>query len=585
MAELASCRGQFYTDYKINFEQILCTSDTIKKITKRIGEQPKEGCMNLKVKNFLLGSLFLAGVVAHADQAEFKPGEYVVKLKNTTNILSIKSIEAELGGVVIKRIPNSQIITLKRNRIEVQSEVLRTLNSVAIVEKAEPNYIYHINRIPNDPDLSKLWGLKNEGQEDSNKSVGVTGVDVAAEKAWDIETGSDNVLVAVIDTGLDYNHNDLKANAWTNESEANGKAGVDDDGNGYIDDIHGYDFANKDADPMDDHGHGSHVSGTIGATGDDGQGIVGVAWKVKIMGLKFLGADGSGSLDDALASIKYATKMGVNIMSNSWGGGGASDLMKEAIAESNNKNIIFTAAAGNHSGDNDANPSYPASYDVPNVISVAAVNNIGTLAYFSCYGKRTVHVSAPGVNVYSSTPSGYASWSGTSMATPHVSGVVALLLSHEPNLTPVEVRERLIKTSSPLGGLKNKVAANGMVNAFLALTNQVAPPDLNDPSNWLFSKEISISTPHPYNKNSNLSWEVEVSDAKDIALYFSQFDTEARYDKVAFYNREGKKIAEMDGNFGEGWSPAFPGNYVKVEFKSDGSVQRQGFEITKVGYR
>lgn len=540
--------------------------------------------MNLKIQNFLLGSVLLAGVVAHANQAEFKPGEYVVKLKNT-NSMSIKSIEALLGGSIINRIPDSEIITLKRSLIEIQSVVLKKLSASSIVEKAEPNYIYRINRLPNDPELSKLWGLKNDGQEDSSKKIGVSGVDVSAERAWDLETGSENVLVAVIDTGLDYTHKDLKTNAWANEAEVNGKPGVDDDNNGYVDDIHGYDFANKDADPMDDHGHGSHVSGTIGARGDDGEGIVGVVWNVRIMGLKFLGSDGSGSLDDALAAIKYATKMGVNIMSNSWGGGGASDLMKEAIAEANAKNIVFTAAAGNHSGDNDANPSYPASYDVPNVISVAAINNVGALAYFSCYGRRTVHVAAPGVNVYSSTPGGYESWSGTSMATPHVSGVVALLLSREPQLTPVEVRDRLVRTSSPLSGLKNKVAANGMVNAFFALTNQVAPPDLNDPSNWLASKELSIATPHPYNKNSNLTWEVEVAGAKDIAIYFSQFDTEAKYDKVSFFDRAGKKVGEMDGAFGQGWSPVIAGDYVKIEFKSDGSVQRQGFEISKVGYR
>lgn len=548
------------------------------------GEQPTEGCMKLKVLHFLLGSVLLSGVVTHAKQAEFKPDEYVVKLKNT-NQLSIKSIEAQLGGKIIKRIPDSQIVVVKRNQTEPQVNVLDKLNSSSIVELAEPNYIYRISRLPNDPDLSKLWGLKNDGQQDSAKTVGVAGIDIGAEKAWDIETGSDRVLVAVIDTGLDYTHKDLKANVWKNEAEANGKTGVDDDNNGYVDDIYGYDFVNKDGDPMDDHGHGSHVSGTIGAKGDDGAGIVGVNWNVRIMGLKFLSADGSGSLDDAISAIKYATRMGANIMSNSWGGGGFSELMQEAIKEANAKNIVFTAAAGNSSGDNDTTPSYPASYDVPNVISVAAINNIGGLAYFSCYGKRTVHVAAPGVNVYSSIPKGYDSWSGTSMATPHVTGVAALLLAREPNLTPEEVRARLIRTSQPLGSLKNKVVANGMVNAFFALTDQVAPPDLNDPSNWTSFKEISLATAHPYEKNADQSWEVEVPEAKDISIFFSSFETETRYDKVSLYNRDGVKVADMDGNFGEGWSPVVKGNYVKIVFKADGSVQKKGFEATKVGYR
>jgi subtilisin family serine protease len=540
--------------------------------------------MKLKVLYFILGSVLFSGVVTNAKQAEFKPGEYVVKLKNTKQ-LNIQSIETQLGGKIINRIPDTQIVVIKKEYFQSQAIVLESLNSSSIVERAEPNYIYRINRLPNDPEISKLWGLKNDGQEDSSNKAGVLGIDVSAEKAWDIETGSDKVLVAVIDTGLDYNHKDLKANAWTNETEAQGKVGVDDDKNGYVDDIHGYDFVNKDGDPLDDHGHGSHVSGTIGAKGNDGQGIVGVNWDVKIMGLKFLSSDGSGSLDDAIAAINYASKAGVNIMSNSWGGGGASELMKEAIQAANAKNIVFTAAAGNHSGDNDATPSYPASYDVPNVISVAAINNIGGLAYFSCYGKRTVHVAAPGVNVYSSIPGGYDSWSGTSMATPHVTGVTALLLAKEPNLTAEEVRARLIRTSQPLSGLKNKVAANGMVNAFFALTDQVAPPDLNDPANWTSFKEVSIASSHPYEKNTDQSWEVEVPNAKDISLFFSMFDTESRYDKVSLLDRDGKKIADMDGNLGEVWSPVVRGDYVKIVFKADGSVQRQGFEISKVGYR
>ncbi|MEY4617388.1 MAG: hypothetical protein RJB66_2348 [Pseudomonadota bacterium] len=514
-------------------------------------------------------------------------GEYVVQLKkNVSKKTALLTLNKGMSVKVKRVIPNSDIVVLKINDNKNQKQTVSRLLQSDVVQIAEPNYIYRTSRLPNDPEIGKLWGLVNSGQADSNKSIGIAGVDIGAEKAWDIQTGNQDLLISVIDTGVDYNHKDLKGNIWTNEAEANGTPGVDDDNNGYVDDIHGYDFVNKDGDPMDDHGHGSHCSGTIAAKGDDNQGIVGVAWNAKIMGVKFLSKDGSGSLDDAVEAIKYSTKMGVKIMSNSWGGGGYSEIMKEAIDEANAKGIVFTAAAGNHSGNNDESPSYPASYNVPNVISVAAVDNRGRLATFSCFGRRTVHVAAPGVNVFSSLPGGYASWSGTSMATPHVSGVVALLLSQDPTLTPEKVRERLIKTSKPLAGLKGKSASNGIVDAYMALTNQMAPPDPNDPANWPNTQALSISTPHPYSEKYTDTWTVEIPGAKDIALFFDKFDTEARYDKLVLFDRSGKKIGEMTGDLGEAvWSPVVSGDFVQIKFTADDSVNDYGFELTKVAHR
>lgn len=539
----------------------------------------------LRGRIFVLMALCFA-IEVLATTPEVVPGEYVVKFKNfSANKQTIKSFAHTLDMKIQRFIPDTDLVVLKVKDNGDLKGTLSTLHENDNVALAEPNYIYRINRVPNDPDLEKLWGLINSGQLDSKKSVGIAGVDIGAAKAWDIQTGNQNLVVAVIDTGVDYSHKDLKGNIWTNEVERNGKPGVDDDGNGYVDDIHGYDFVNKDGDPMDDHGHGSHCSGTIGAKGDDRSGIVGVTWNVSIMGVKFLSKDGSGSLDAAVESIRYATKMGVKVMSNSWGGGGYSEILKNAIQEASEKGIVFTAAAGNHSGNNDENPSYPASYALPNVISVAAVDNQGSLATFSCYGRRTVHVAAPGVNVFSSIPGGYDSWSGTSMATPHVSGIVALLLSQEPNLTPEEVRTRLIKTSKPLSGLKGRVVANGLADAFLALTNQQAPPDANDPENWKNIQALNISTPHPYSKSSNESWEVEIPGASQIALYFEKFETEVRYDKVVLTNREGKKVGELTGDMGSIWSPAITGDYVKVTFVSDDTINRYGFDLTKAAYR
>lgn len=543
--------------------------------------------MGIRLRGRLLALVVaLSSSASFAFEPEVVAGEYVVQLKDdSVKTMAAQTLAASLNAKIKRFVPNSDLIVFSvKDNGNTKAVVSRFLENDS-VRFAEPNYVYRINRVPNDPDLEKLWGLINNGQADSNKTIGISGIDIGAERAWDIQTGNQDLVVAVIDTGIDYNHRDLEANVWTNQVELKGKPGVDDDQNGFIDDIHGYDFVNRDGDPMDDHGHGSHCSGTIGAKGDDNQGIVGVAWNVRIMGIKFLNQDGSGSLDDAVEAIKYATKMGVKIMSNSWGGGGYSEIMKGAIEEANKKGILFTAAAGNHSENNDLTPSYPASYNVPNVISVAAADNRGALAYFSCYGRQTVHVAAPGVNVFSSIPKGYASWSGTSMATPHVTGVAALLLSQEPNLTPAEVKERLIKTSKPMAGLKSKVAANGLVDAFLALTNQVAPPDPNDPENWTNNQSLVISSPHPYASKFNQSWDVEIPGAKEIALYFSKFETEARYDKVIFYNRAGKKIAELSGNLGDTWSPTISGDFVKVTFTSDDTITHYGFDLTKAAFR
>jgi subtilisin family serine protease len=251
---------------------------------------------------------------------------------------------------------------------------------------------------------------------------------------------------------------------WTNPNEIpnNGK---DDDGNGYVDDVHGWDFANNDNNPHDDHSHGTHCAGTIGAVGNNGKGVVGVCWDVSMVGIKFLGGNGGGYLSDGVKSIAYGTKIGVNLTSNSWGGGGYSSTMKRAIDEANSKGIGFIAAAGNHRGDNDRNPSYPASYESANVISVGAHDHRGASASFSCYGKRSVDLFAPGVNTLSTTPGNrYASYSGTSMATPHVAGAYALVLSANPNWNVSQVKDALMKAVDPESGLKEKCVTGGRLN-------------------------------------------------------------------------------------------------------------------------
>jgi thermitase len=525
-----------------------------------------------------------ASIATAAPKIEAVPGEFIVKVKNANVFKSASVLQLFNAEKVRPVLEKENLFLVKRNRLEKESYALSSLGLNPNVVLVSPNYIYRIDRTPNDPKLVELWGLRNTAEKS-----GRAGIDISAEAAWDIQTGSRDVVVAVIDTGFDYTHPDLKDNAWTNDAEKNGTAGVDDDNNGYVDDIYGYDFANDDADPMDDHGHGSHCSGTIGAKGDDNKGIVGVSWNVRIMGVKFLTAEGSGTLEGAVKAIDYATKMGAHIESNSWGGGGPTEILEEAIKRARDANVLFTAAAGNDSNDNDATAFYPSTYDIDNIVSVAAVDNAGNLAYFSNYGKTTVHVAAPGVDVTSSVPlainpTGYDSWSGTSMATPHVSGIAALLKAQNPNATYAELKAKLIASSRTLGSLRNKVVSSGITNAFYALSGETPPLDTEDPYNWS-AQDYSASTSHPYVENEKAEFTVTVEGANAVSVYFERFETERGYDIVEFKDSTGKVVAKWSGNHDGEFSPVVLGNTMIISFKADDTVNGHGFDITKAAFR
>jgi len=357
-----------------------------------------------------------------------------------------------------------------------QKSAIKNLKNDPAVLYVEPNYTYKISPIEvpqksTEPSFSKQWGLLNTGTNSGGFfSSGIAGRDINAINAWKITTGSDAVKIAVIDTGVDYTHTDLQNNMWVNEAEQNGKPGVDDDQNGYVDDIHGYDFANKDGDPIDDHGHGTHCAGVIGAS-HNGIGVAGVMNNVKIVALKFLTGTGSGTTEDAILAIDYAIKAGVNVMSNSWGGGDESKALKDAIMAANEAGIFFVAAAGNESNNNDTTASFPANYKIDNVISVGSMDGRGKKSSFSNHGANSVHVFAPGSNIYSTFKGNtYKSLSGTSMACPFVSGILGLLKSNEAYLSILEGKERLIKNSVPSNDLQSSVA-KGWVDAFKALND------------------------------------------------------------------------------------------------------------------
>ncbi|KPZ66672.1 Thermophilic serine proteinase precursor [Pseudoalteromonas sp. P1-16-1b] len=355
-------------------------------------------------------------------------------------------------------------------------EAIERLKSHQAIEYVEPDYRVSIAATPNDPRFEDLWGLNNEGQ-----TGGTADADIDAPEAWSISTGSRDVVVGVIDTGVDYSHPDLAANVWVNSGEIAGD-GIDNDGNGYVDDVHGINAITDAGDPMDDEGHGTHVSGTIGASGNNGVGIVGVNHDVSIAGCKFLAADGTGSTSGAIKCIDYMVGLknsGVNlrVLNNSWGGGGYSQALADAITASEEADILFVAAAGNDAVDNDVNPHYPSNYENDNVLSIASTDSRDNMSGFSQWGLTSVDMGAPGSAILSTIPGGgYASYSGTSMATPHVAGAAALVLSVNPDLTTLELKELLMSSGDANAALNGKTVAGTRLNVNQALIDADPTP-------------------------------------------------------------------------------------------------------------
>jgi len=361
------------------------------------------------------------------------PGEYLVKFRAPTGKAYAASVLGA-SGLHVKRtfasVPGLHHVVAAAG---VSSAVMATqLAHEPSVEYVEPNFIVRAAAAPNDPLFPQQWDLNNTGQLGGTSAARP---DIGALAAWNITTGSANVVIAVIDTGVDYNHVDLAANMWVNPTECNNN-GLDNDGDGYVNDCHGINAITHTGDPMDDYFHGTHVAGTIGAVGNNAVGVSGVNWNVSILACKFLDSSGSGTTADAITCLEYVALMkdrGVNLVasSNSWGGGDDSQALRDAIVAQRTRGILFVAAAGNAMADNDQIPTFPCSYDLSNVICVASA--IDSISVFSNYGLGTVHLAAPGEAIWSTVPNNaYNTYDGTSMATPHVTGVIGLLKAQDP---------------------------------------------------------------------------------------------------------------------------------------------------------
>ena len=523
------------------------------------------------------------------------PGEFVVQFKsgvmttqgfvNALSSMGMQVQETIHSGLVRVAITDKKLFAktaglTTMSEASIRNLAVNKLSSLSGVKFAEPNFIYRaavladnpVNTPPNDTtspaevipadaDFAKLWGMKNTGQADSTNRKGKVGTDISATKAWAVTTGNKDVIVAVIDTGVDYTHKVLAPNIWSAP-----------------DGSHGFNAITGVLDPKDDHSHGSHCSGTIGGTGQ-GSGVYGVTQNVRIMGVKFLDSQGSGSLADAVKAIDWATEHGSKIQSNSWGGGGFSDAMKDSIKRACDKGVLFVAAAGNESNDNDASPSYPASYDLPCVVSVAAMNNVEELSYFSNFGKKSVHLAAPGENIYSTVAGGgFDTYSGTSMATPHVSGAAALLWGHEPSLTNIQVKERLMATTDKVKVYQGKTASGGRLNIYNALMNIVPPGPVPVPGDSWKTAPAAISSAHPYLINTKASWTIEQPGATHLNIHFKTFATEAGYDFVKITTDKGDSVS-FSGKLGDHWSGDLEGSKATIDFTSDDTEVDPGFDI------
>lgn len=350
-------------------------------------------------------------------------------------------------------------------------KAIATLLGAQRVLYAEPDWIVRTHAIPNDTNFASLWGMRNTGQT-VNSDPGVAGADTRAYQAWDVFTGDQNFVIAIIDDGTNKAHPDLAANIWSNPGEIAGN-GLDDDGNGYIDDTWGYDFYQNDNDPSNSK-HGTHTAGTVGAVGNNGTGVAGVMWRCSLMALRFIGPAG-GATSDAIRAVQYATTEGVKVSNNSWGGGGFSQGLYDAIAASRSVGHLFVASAGNNGTNNDTTASYPASYTLDNIISVAATDNNDGLASFSNYGSSSVDIGAPGVNILSCYgTSGYSYLNGTSMAGPHVAGAAALVYAANPSYSYTQVRNRILSTARAVSSLSGRCATGGVLNIAAALGGSAA---------------------------------------------------------------------------------------------------------------
>jgi len=399
----------------------------------------------------------------------FREDRILVKIKRGANFEELNRFHRASANEVLRTYPgigNLQVIRLAGGASVAQS--IERYKQSGLVAYAEPDYIVQGFLTPNDSLFAPQWNLYNWGQEG-----GTAGADIHALAGWDLQNTASDILVAVVDTGIRYTHQDLATNTWTNPGEIAGNS-LDDDHDGYVDDMHGINAINGTGDPMDDNGHGTHVAGILGASGSNSVGTVGVAWRIKIMACKFLNSNLQGALSDAIEGIDYARSKGAKIINASWGMRSYNtQALYDAINSTRQAGMLFVAACGNSTNNNDTTtPIYPASFDLDNIIAVAATTRNDALASFSSYGPTTVDLGAPGDTVLScwnGNDADYNNDSGTSMAAPHVTGACALVWSRFPTENYLQIKSRVLSGVDPIPALAGKCVTGGRLNLRKAL--------------------------------------------------------------------------------------------------------------------
>ncbi len=452
------------------------------------------------VSKIMLLCLFIT-VQATAQPANQNTDEIIIKFKSDVTHQVKSQLRNQVQATKKSKILSSDISTwqlpkntlfLKGQHIQNTQDYIDYLNQQPEVVYAEPNYAVQVLSTPNDPQIDQLWGIQNNGQ-----TGGLQGADMRVFEAWDIRHDATATPIAILDTGIDWQHEDLIKNVWQNlgeDADGDGQVlewngtewtfdpddenGIDDDGNGYDDDFIGWDFVNNDNNPYDDNGHGTHVAGIAGARGNNGIGTTGIAWEAQLLALKVFDANGSGSMDNVIAALDYTIQQGIKITNNSWGTISESQALYDAINNTQNTGQIFVAAAGNNATDNDLafGNIYPASYDLDNIIAVASTNQFDQKANFSNYGAVTIDIGTPGKGIYSTLPgNSYGYLYGTSMSAPYLAGAAALLWSEANTLAPLQVKNTLLNTAQPLPDLEGKCVSGGRLDLFNALHTLTTP--------------------------------------------------------------------------------------------------------------
>jgi subtilisin family serine protease len=417
---------------------------------------------------------FTAYLEAHPE-ATYSPSAILVRFdsdKSETYKADVRSLVGDGWLEKYTIVPGLELIHVRGSIPDAIARVK------PFVKYAEPDYAVHITNTPNDPSFGLEFGLKNTGQT-VNGDPGTAGADIRATQAWDVFTGDPNFVIADIDTGLQLNHPDFVGNVWVNPGEIAGN-GIDDDGDGYIDDVNGWNFYDGNSNPSDMNGHGTHTAGTIGARGNNGIGVSGVNWQCKIMPVRAFSPSGGGSVSICVSCIQFAILKGVKVSSNSWGSSTFNvQSLHDAIASGAGIGHIFVCAAGNFNQNNDTTGFYPATWSLDNMIVVAATTNEDARASFSNFGLNTVHLGAPGNNVYSTwSGSTYNYDSGTSMATPHVAGAVAMVYALNPSFTYQQVKYRILSTTRPIASLANITVTGGILNLAEAVSPGLTQPGI-----------------------------------------------------------------------------------------------------------